>query len=71
MPSEPTQHQIEKRAYELFHARGCEHGKDLEDWLIAEQELLKLILESNLAVQSETENLRRRNLTTVSAAVAS
>lgn len=31
---------IERRAYELFAARGFEHGHDLEDWLRAEQELL-------------------------------
>ena len=39
MPSEPTREQIEKRAYEHFLARGCEHGRDVEDWLAAEQEL--------------------------------
>jgi hypothetical protein len=26
-------------AYELFLARGCEHGHDIEDWLQAEREL--------------------------------
>jgi hypothetical protein len=31
--------QIARRAYELFEARGGEHGRDLEDWLQAEQEL--------------------------------
>jgi hypothetical protein len=39
MPSKPTREQIEKRAYELFLTRGCEHGRDVEDWLAAEQEL--------------------------------
>jgi hypothetical protein len=28
------------RAYELFEARGCEHGHDREDWFRAESELL-------------------------------
>jgi hypothetical protein len=28
------------RAYELFEARGDEHGHDLEDWFRAESELL-------------------------------
>ncbi|HEX4920984.1 MAG TPA: DUF2934 domain-containing protein [Candidatus Bathyarchaeia archaeon] len=27
------------RAYELFEARGCEHGHDWEDWFRAESEL--------------------------------
>ncbi len=30
---------IATRAYELFCARGCEPGHDLEDWLRAEAEL--------------------------------
>jgi DUF2934 family protein len=30
---------IELRAYELFEARGCEHGHDSEDWFRAESEL--------------------------------
>jgi hypothetical protein len=35
----PTEEQIAKRAYELFEARGGEHGHDVEDWLQAEREL--------------------------------
>jgi hypothetical protein len=35
----PTQEQIARRAYELFAARGGEHGHDVEDWLQAEREL--------------------------------
>jgi len=31
---------ISRHAYELFQARGCEHGYDVEDWLVAEAELL-------------------------------
>jgi len=31
---------IARRAYELFEARGCEHGHDGEDWFRAESELL-------------------------------
>lgn len=37
----PTHDQIQQRAYELFLARGREHGKDLEDWLVAEAELTR------------------------------
>ena len=35
----PTKKQIEARAYELYLQRGCEAGRDTEDWLIAEKEL--------------------------------
>jgi hypothetical protein len=31
---------VERRAYELFQARGCDHGCDLEDWFRAEREIL-------------------------------
>ena len=37
VPAETVRH----RAYSLFQARGCEHGHDVEDWLVAETELLK------------------------------
>ena len=29
---------VERRAYELFVARGREHGRDIDDWLTAERE---------------------------------
>jgi hypothetical protein len=36
----PTiEEEIRKRAYELFEARGKEEGRELEDWLRAEQEI--------------------------------
>ncbi|HRQ72391.1 MAG TPA: DUF2934 domain-containing protein [Phycisphaerales bacterium] len=38
-PLEPTPDQIRRRAYELWIARGCREGHDLEDWLDAEREL--------------------------------
>jgi hypothetical protein len=31
---------LAKRAYELFELRGRQHGLDMEDWVIAEQELV-------------------------------
>jgi hypothetical protein len=30
---------VRARAYELFEARGAEHGHDVDDWLQAKQEL--------------------------------
>jgi hypothetical protein len=38
-PTNATDHQIAQRAYDLFLARGCEHGHDVDDWLQAEGEL--------------------------------
>jgi len=32
---------IEKRAYELFEARGAEPGHELEDWAQAESEMMQ------------------------------
>ncbi len=38
-PATPTAEQIQKRAYEIFVARGGEPGRELDDWLLAEYEL--------------------------------
>ncbi len=32
--------EIRLRAYELYEQRGCEPGREHEDWLVAERELL-------------------------------
>jgi hypothetical protein len=32
--------EIRRRAYEIFLERGGEHGRDLEDWLRAEREVV-------------------------------
>ena len=34
-----AEHDIARRAYDLYLARGCEHGHDVDDWLQAEREL--------------------------------
>jgi hypothetical protein len=39
-PTIATEHDIASRAYELFMERGGEHGRDWDDWLSAERELL-------------------------------
>jgi len=38
---DPITEAIALRAYELFLARGGQDGRDLEDWLQAERELLE------------------------------
>lgn len=37
----PTREQIEVRAYEIYENRGRQDGRDIEDWLAAENELGK------------------------------
>jgi HSP20 family protein len=49
---EEIQQQIAQRAYELFEARGRDHGRDFEDWTRAEAELLTPIQ----FVGNETDN---------------
>ena len=34
-----TDSDVARRAYDLYVARGCEDGHDVEDWLQAEREL--------------------------------
>jgi hypothetical protein len=40
LPSQETA-RIRERAYELYEVGGREHGHDEQDWLRAEQEILK------------------------------
>jgi hypothetical protein len=40
---------IQQRAYELYEARGAVSGRELEDWTIAESEILR----------EERSNIRR------------
>ena len=42
MESYVTRDDIARRAYELYERRGAEPGHDLDDWLMAEVELLAL-----------------------------
>jgi hypothetical protein len=40
MRGEPTAEQIRNRAYEIYVSRGDAPGDELQDWLLAERELL-------------------------------
>jgi hypothetical protein len=35
----PTLEEIRLRAYQLYLERGATHGRDLDDWFVAEQQL--------------------------------
>lgn len=39
-PQFATETDIASRAYQLFIERGGEHGRDVDDWLVAQRELL-------------------------------
>ena len=39
-----TDSDIARRAYELYLARDCEHGYDVEDWVQAERELRSTVV---------------------------
>jgi hypothetical protein len=36
---EPSKEDVAHRAYELYTQRGCQPGRDVEDWIRAEKEL--------------------------------
>lgn len=40
---------IARRAYQLYEARGCVDGFDLQDWLQAEREVLEQLTEPEQA----------------------
>lgn len=37
---ETLEEEIRRRAYELYEQRGCTPGRESEDWLMAEQEVV-------------------------------
>jgi hypothetical protein len=37
----PSEQLIRERAYQLYESRGREPGQDEQDWLLAEQQILK------------------------------
>jgi DUF2934 family protein len=39
LPATVTDSDVARRAYELYQARGGEHGHDVDDWMEAEREL--------------------------------
>ena len=58
----PAHEQIERRAYEIYLARGGQHGQDLADWIMAEHELSAIAslaaAESTHALQDSAEGLQ-------------
>jgi len=42
------------RAYEIYQSRGADHGRDLEDWAKAENEVLSPLIEHKLKLSRKT-----------------
>jgi len=38
--NKPSQNDIAKRAYEIYERNGCQPGREMENWLAAEAELI-------------------------------
>ena len=61
-----SKEQIERRAYELYLESGCVDGRDVENWLTAEEELRKRCenldfpLKKNATVAAQRSNVRGR-----------
>jgi len=45
---------VSSRAYELYERRGADHGRDLEDWVVAEKEVLSPLIEQKLKLSRKT-----------------
>jgi hypothetical protein len=59
--SDATREGIERRAYELYEARGRTDGHDWDDWLQAERELQGSdAKEPRTAVETPSPSVRRR-----------
>ena len=39
MARKPSKEEVELRAYEIYLERGAQDGHDVEDWIVAEDEL--------------------------------
>ena len=54
---------VSSRAYQLYEGRGADHGRDLEDWTKAENEVLSPLIEQKLELSHKTSEGTARNVT--------
>ncbi|HTS68832.1 MAG TPA: DUF2934 domain-containing protein [Terriglobia bacterium] len=54
---------VSSRAHELYERRGADHGRDLEDWVKAENEVLSPLIEQKLELSRKTSAGTARNVT--------
>ena len=60
MPTTPRREDVERRAYELYEQRGHEEGRDWDDWLQAEREMLGADTPSEPIASERASNRRRQ-----------
>lgn len=60
MPTNVRHEDVERRAYELCEQRGRGDGRDWDDWLKAERELLGTEIEAEAAITDATPPTPRR-----------
>ena len=64
MRKELSKEEIAHRAYELYVQRGAEPGKDVEDWVRAEKELSKGVVQTQVGTrgaQTGPNRIKRGN----------
>ena len=54
---------VSSRAYELYERRGADHGRDLEDWVEAEKEVLSPLIEQKLKLSRKTSEGTAKDVT--------
>ena len=59
MPTSVRHEDVERRAYELYEQRGRENGRDWDDWLQAEREMLGAEAEGEKEVALSSPRRRR------------
>ena len=60
LANDEVRERIALRAYELYQRRGGEGGRDVQDWVEAENENLSPLIEQQLHRFAETEPTRRK-----------
>jgi len=53
LADEEVRSMIEMRAYEIYELRGCAPGREAEDWIQAEGEILKFVIEEEFRMRSQ------------------
>jgi DUF2934 family protein len=61
--NEGVRERVSSRAYELYERRGADHGRDLEDWVAAENEVLSALIEQQLKLSRKTSEATAKNVT--------
>jgi hypothetical protein len=54
---------VSSRAYELYERRGADHGRDLEDWVEAQNQVLSPLIEEKPELSRKTSEGTAKNVT--------